>query len=518
LLSMLMKNDVLAQLVSCIIGCWLILGVYVYAISNKSGRAGAIAVALLLGVPAFVRQLPVNNNDTILALFTLSGVYALVSWTKTGISKWLYLSGFLFGCAAGSKYSGFVILPVSWVLVAILLTAKTYFKNRPAGLTVNGISLFVFFLLAGMIGTGPWLIKNYMFTGNPVYPVFADFIGGRDWMPGSTALFVDTVRNANLLSRGFGGYFSVPWHLTFREPAETTIGPGLLALLPLLLISVQAHVRNAIRVQETNIKKQTMRIKPAMEDTALVTRDTLPLLIPLFIAIGYLAFWIIKLAHVARFALPSIALIIPVFAISLDSFMENEYEAGANKPARAPNGFLRLTISTVLVIGLLTNLFLVTVNRFDAMRIASLPKLSKQFTSNSGLYRISSYINKHVPKNRKIAMVVDNRAYYLNRSNILMLNPLNNGRIDQVDIKSPDRLMSILKQEKVAYVYITDEVRRYTYALPKDSPYRVYYPLTYNCDLLIKQGLLKPVHRNGDFWLYKIAEDKHEGADLRKQK
>jgi len=65
--------------------------------------------------------------------------------------------------------------------------------------------------------------------------------------------------------------------------------------------------------------------------------------------------------------------------------------------------------------------------------------------------------------------------------------------------------MRIFKDEKVDYVFATDEIRRYTYALPKTSPFSVVYrPMTENLDLLIKEGRLKAVLRSGDFWLYKI--------------
>ncbi len=38
--------------------------------------------------------------------------------------------------------------------------------------------------------TGPWLLKNLYFTGNPVYPLAYTIFGGRDWNPELNAKFV----------------------------------------------------------------------------------------------------------------------------------------------------------------------------------------------------------------------------------------------------------------------------------------------------------------------------------------
>ena len=40
------------------------------------------------------------------------------------------------------------------------------------------------------ITTGPWLVKNVCFTGNPVYPLAYNLFGGRDWTPALNAKFV----------------------------------------------------------------------------------------------------------------------------------------------------------------------------------------------------------------------------------------------------------------------------------------------------------------------------------------
>ncbi|MBE0447868.1 MAG: glycosyltransferase family 39 protein [Actinobacteria bacterium] len=458
MLALLVKDDTLAQLLSYFISAWLVLGVFVFSRRFYSYRAAIISVALLLTISSFTYQIPINNNDTILALFTLTSIYALVAWWEKKNDRWLYLAGLMLGLAAGSKYSGFFLL-ATMGLLTILLIIITERKGPAALIRIGGI--IAAFSIAAFIGVGPWLVKNYLFTGNPTYPMFISVFGGRDWVASSTDIFRNTVRNACLVSRGPLGHFSVPWYLTIREPSEMTIGPAFLAFLPLIL-------------KRDNLLKASVAI-------------------PMIAAIGFLVPWAMLLAQVARFALPGLVLLVVVIAASIDGFISRE------RP-------LITAVAMLLMIGVLTNIFLLAAGQYDALEIGVAHKSHRQFMETNVLHRASGYVNNHIPTDKRIAMIIDNRAYYFNKRDILMLNPLNNGRIDQLGIDSPDGLMHILIKEDIDYVFATDEVRRYTYSLPKNSPYEIYRPIVENLDRLIGQERLKPVFRTGDFWLYKVIK------------
>jgi len=457
MLAMVVKDDTVAQLVSYFMAVWLVLGVFVFSRRFYSYRAGVISVALLLTISVFINKVPVNNNDTVLALFTMAAVYALVAWWETRRNGWFYLSGFMLGVTAGSKYSGFFTLFFVGLLAIVLLVTT---KKKEPGAVAGTVKTVGVFAMAAFVGVGPWLVKNYLFTGNPVYPMLISVFGGRDWMAPATRVFQNTVRNANFVATGALGNLAVLWQLTIRKPVEMTIGPALVAFLPF------AFKRNRI-------------LKGSV-------------FIPLLAAAGFLIPWALLLAQVARFAIPGIVLLIIVVAAGIDRFVGGKRVPGA-------------MIALMLGVAVLANTFVLVVDQYKAFEIGLALTSHRQFTQRNTLARMSGFINGRIPADKKIAMVIDNRAYYLNKRPLLMLNPLNNGRIDQINIKSPDQLMHIFKDEKVDYVFATDEIRRYTYALPKTSPFSVVYrPMTENLDLLIKEGRLKAVLRSGDFWLYKI--------------
>ncbi|MEW5706972.1 MAG: glycosyltransferase family 39 protein [Actinomycetota bacterium] len=456
LLSLLIKDDTLAQLFSYFISIWLIFGVYIFCQRFFSNRSAAIGAILALTIPSFAIQIPINNNDTTLALFMLASIFALVVWWQQKKYAWLYLSGLMLGFAAGSKYSGFFGLAVVGLMVVTMVTLANRGGQRPLFQTAK---IMVSFIAATFIGVGPWLIKNCLFTGNPIYPMFASVLGGRDWIPSATKIFTDTVSQANYISTGPLGYLLILWHLSVRKPAEMTIGPAIISFLPFIL-------RRDVLSKSSSI-------------------------ILLIAATGFLASWVFTLAQVARFALPGLILLCIVIASGIDSFISQK---------RA----ISLTIAALLLAALLGNLFLLASSQYNSLPVSLGLVSHKQFLESNRLYQTSAYINNHIPKNKKVAMIIDNRTYYLNSRPVLILNPLNNGRLDQVGIKKPSELMRIFKNEKVDYVFATDETRRYVYSLPPSSPYGIYRPLIENVDHLIRLGCLKAIFRAGDFWLYKV--------------
>jgi hypothetical protein len=474
MLGLLIKDDTVPQLLTYFIACWVVLGVFVFARRFFSYRTAVLAVMLLCTVSAFAYNITLNNNDTVLALFAFAGVYALVGWRETKNMMWLYVAGAFFGFAAGSKYSGFFMLVASGFLVVSLIVLSV---GRGPSEAVRAALMAVGFALAAFIGVGPWLIKNYIYTGNPVYPTFMELFGGRDWNPAATTLFQSTIRSANQMTNNLPDDLAVLWHLTFRDIPQKTIGPAFVAFsacIPFALLR--------------------LRKAPA------------PLLLPVIVALGLLVPWTLLLAQTANYALPGIVILVPVIAAGIDTFIGNRL-------------YLKLATAILLIAGVLASVNLLYATRGDAMAIGLAVRSHEEFLKGNMLYQAQNYINTYIPTDQRIAMVVDNRTYYLDKRPILMLSPLDNGRINQVGIRTPEQLMDILSREQVDYVFATDEIRRYTYSLPINSPFSmIYRPIVVATDGLVKQGGLQPVFRYHDFWLYKVAKQNSTQSNERARK
>lgn len=165
-------NDILPNLIHLSFGVGTALLLYGY-LNKKAGRsAGLLGALMFISLPTILRTATTAYVDVGLVFFITLSVLAYVYWrdTKYKVSGWLVVSATAMGMALGTKYSA---LP-AWfflTLALVFLYAKETGRQWPAlkyGLLFFVISLVVF---------SPWLIKNFVLTGNPLYPLLKSFFG-----------------------------------------------------------------------------------------------------------------------------------------------------------------------------------------------------------------------------------------------------------------------------------------------------------------------------------------------------
>ncbi|MGO9810406.1 MAG: ArnT family glycosyltransferase, partial [Isosphaeraceae bacterium] len=144
----------------------------------RSGRMlGASRNSALLATFWFVTVVPLllfsfeANVDTIFVAFYLIAVYFfLLDFHAAAGTAALVLGGLAAGIALGTKPVGVVFVPPLLVLV---LAAKGA-RSRSARKTIAAFLLILFCLL---LTSGFWFGRNYMLTGNPLYPLHVELFG-----------------------------------------------------------------------------------------------------------------------------------------------------------------------------------------------------------------------------------------------------------------------------------------------------------------------------------------------------
>ena len=167
---------------------------------------------------------------------TLYGFLALLGWVNwfySGRREDLLVSAIFTGLAMGTKYPAilFSFLPL---LLGVVLKASLIDKVRWPGTLKRA---FIFFLVAVGIAS-PWFIKNFIYTGNPVYPLFYNLLGGRDWSALNASRFMGQH------STSFGN-----WRETFLLPLTISgskdIGPLFIIFVPLMIFfrRFEGHIK-----------------------------------------------------------------------------------------------------------------------------------------------------------------------------------------------------------------------------------------------------------------------------------
>ena len=231
--ALLLSSDILAKLLHFLFYIGSLL--FTFSLGNRvASRSVSLLAVLLFGsLPVVCQVASIAYADMGLTFFTLGGFLALLQWFQTKQKGWFYLGALMTGWTVGCKYNGIIIL-FSFLMGVILLFNRW---ELPLKSMVKGVCLFLFFVL---IINFLWLVRNYWFTGNPVYPLASNFIG-RPWLPGQTKFSQYQIR-AMLYGETFWDQILLPWNLSIktkskaRHELDGVINPIFLVFLPTFIL------------------------------------------------------------------------------------------------------------------------------------------------------------------------------------------------------------------------------------------------------------------------------------------
>jgi hypothetical protein len=228
--ALLLGGDALAQL---LVGFGMVL-LCVAALLVFSQRWFSLT-AWIVGAAVFVLSGEVSyaaaaaKIDLGWTYFELLLLFCFGAWLAERDDRWLLLGGLFGGLALGSKYTAVYSLTVLFVAMVVAHALR----GRSADLSSGNWGVTEFARRAGLL-FGPvlvlgaiWPVKNLVYTGSPVFPLFHEWINGER--------LIQSVRHAD----GVPGFVSIWWDMSVGYVAGTfgkPIGPAFLALLPGMLL------------------------------------------------------------------------------------------------------------------------------------------------------------------------------------------------------------------------------------------------------------------------------------------
>jgi hypothetical protein len=168
-IALAFRGPVACRLLSWVLGVVFASGVTALARPYMGARAWWAGVVALLA-PAVSNGMSAPLNDVALAAF---GTAAIAGWTRfceEPSFRRAALAGILAGLALGVKYPALVLAG----LLAPAMLGTALRKEAPGRAIRSSIVFAVVVLVVG----GPWYLRAYWYTGNPVYPFFRQFFGG----------------------------------------------------------------------------------------------------------------------------------------------------------------------------------------------------------------------------------------------------------------------------------------------------------------------------------------------------
>jgi hypothetical protein len=392
LIPLYFHNDIIPNFIHMGFGIgtsWLIF----HYLSNKYSRVGGLlGVLVFLSTPIVLRMSTVAYVDLGLVFFTTASIFAYLHWRNDRYkgNKWFFLSSIAMGLALGTKYNALI----AWFF---LLSAIIFFYSRDTKKQWPAIRYGAIFFLISLLIFSPWLIKNLILTGNPLFPLFKGFFGTS----------VDSIANeANTYSMVSGdtymGMFKYRAMLYGENFCETLLIPVRFffqgqdfsdryfdgVLNPVLIIMVPFAFMN----------------KSFQKDKIFFVLFSV-----FFILV---AFFLDQLR--VRYILPAIPFLSVLAVMGIMNVLN--WSAGKTMPLRyVYTGIVLLFLVTLVV----KNVIYLN-NYFQSLQpikfIRHMETRDEYLNRHTKSYAAISYINKHTPQNARIRLIfLAGRGYYLDR-------------------------------------------------------------------------------------------------------
>lgn len=219
-------GDSLAKLVNLL---FLAAGVMsAFVLCDKLGwpKAAPWAALAYLAIPIVNMNVWTTAVDAAMGGVFAMAAYSLLRWRESEKKIfWAVMTGLLSGAVFGIKYPGTMV---------VALMGGAMFALSIKKLTDRAVllSLVLYGALAVAV-VSPWLVRNYIWTGNPVYPILSSVFESRHINPEK----MKNEKNATKASKpeSVKELLLYPWTQTMKEVSNFNfIGPMMLGLLPLL--------------------------------------------------------------------------------------------------------------------------------------------------------------------------------------------------------------------------------------------------------------------------------------------
>lgn len=398
LLGLGLSSAMLAKLIAFSFLSTLVLATYQFGKRFFNKPTGIIAATLLVSLPIINQFGNETMVDIPLAFFQLVSLYALFQWCGSNKKYWLVLAALFAGFAAASKITGFVFIPI----LLLIILFKTIFVDKHS--FIKGVYLSVLFGFIAFLFLLPFLIKTFIFTGNPVWPFLYPLLGGKDWSSALIPYFNYAAHNYGF-GRDIFGLLLLPWNLTMHSSAFGSI-MGIsfffLAFLPLYFFMKKSNVVHLL----------------------------------FFYAIGWVFIWFL-LTQQNRILIPVLSVLSLITAYVVFHLLEIKK--------------LKNIMLTVLVLGLAFHFVL------------SFAIHAKQIPVAIGLVDEEAFIQQHVshyaatqfinglPGEPKILLFTEKRGFYLEKEYVWG-DPIDQGYLDYFSMQSPEGLYQDLNRKGITHL------------------------------------------------------------------
>lgn len=170
LIPLYFKNDILPKFIHFAFALVAALMIFRYLKRRINTEYALLGSLFFLSIPIIVCQSSTVYVDLGLVCFLFAALTYIFKWVEYNF-KWKYLviSAVFCGLALGTKYNGLIGLFLLALFVPFVYARYHANKLHHAGKSIGYSAVYI---LVALIVFSPWMVRNMLWTGNPVYPLY----------------------------------------------------------------------------------------------------------------------------------------------------------------------------------------------------------------------------------------------------------------------------------------------------------------------------------------------------------
>ena len=195
-----------------------------------------LPLLVFYSIPSVFINSHMAYNDLTITFYIFLSVYAFLNWLSGKQVQWLVIFGVLTGLSAATKYSA-LLLPFMGCLAILCVSRHQEIDNRKA------LQFLGLYALSALVVGSPFYIKNWVLTGNPLYPFLYPIFGGTGWDMELSRQYDLFLKNLGM-GRGLLDYLLLPWNVSFHAKMNSPAFDGILGPLFILTLPFAIWMRN----------------------------------------------------------------------------------------------------------------------------------------------------------------------------------------------------------------------------------------------------------------------------------
>ncbi len=189
LIPLYFGNDIIPNFIHFSFALFTAGIIFGYLKKRTDTLCALFGVLFFLSLPVIVKLSITAYVDLGLIFFSAASLLYLLKWAEQGFSlRFLLISAVCCGLALGTKYNGLIVLFLLTLFVPLIvlnLSYKNWHFSTPelkfhfstpedsqADFIYKGLGYAAVFFIVAMAVFSPWMIRNYIWTDNPLFPLY----------------------------------------------------------------------------------------------------------------------------------------------------------------------------------------------------------------------------------------------------------------------------------------------------------------------------------------------------------